>query len=960
MSNAHVDHDLTARPRIARWIHRYAALIILAWLGIAVLVTVAVPPLEVVEREHSISLSPLDAPSVKAMARMGEVFKESNSASVAVLVLEGAQPLGDDAHRYYDSVIRQLRDDPTHVQHIQDFWGDPLTAGAAQSADGKATYALLNLAGEMGQPLGNDSVQAVQDIVNRNPPPPGVTAYVTGPAPIVADIGKSGNSTILLITAVSVAVIFIMVLLVFRSIVTTTLLLLMVLIQLQVARGFVAFLGDHGVVGLTTYVVNLLVSVGLAAGTDYGIFFCGRYQEAREAGEDREDAFYTTYRSVAKVVLASGLTIAGAIFCLSFTRLPFFQPLGLPGAVGILVAVAVSLTLMPAIIAAGSGSRFRLFEPKRRIRTHRWRRLGTAIVRWPVPILISSVAVALIGLLALVDYQPSYSDQKFIPKDLPSNVGLIAAGRHFPQSRLASPDILMVESDHDMRNPADFLILNKLSKAVFAVPGIADVQSVTRPEGTPLNHTTIPFMLSMQSAAQKLYLPFQKDRMDDMLKQADEMTKTIALMQRMYETMKEMSDTTHRLTVSTHELQEITGDLRNHIADFEDFFRPIRSYFYWEPHCYDIPVCFALRSIFDSLDGVDQVSDKMIDLVNNLDQLDALMPQMLESFPQMIATMKSQQTMMLTMHSTMSGIMAQQDDAGSDTMGKDFDAAQNDDSFYLPPEVLTNPDFQRVMKIFMSPDGKAARLLITQRADPLTPESIALVDPIKTAAEEALKGTPLEGATISFAGSAAATKDIVDGSKFDLLIAAISALCLIFIIMLIMTRALIAALVIVGTVALSLGASFGMSVLIWQYLFGIQLHWVVLAMSVIVLLAVGSDYNLLLVSRMKEELGAGLNTGIIRAMGGTGAIVTAAGLVFAFTMGSMVVSNLLSISQVGTTIGIGLLFDTLVVRAFMTPSIAALLGRWFWWPQRVRQRPASSLLRSVGPRPLVRSLLLRD
>jgi putative drug exporter of the RND superfamily len=63
---------------------------------------------------------------------------------------------------------------------------------------------------------------------------------------------------------------------------------------------------------------------------------------------------------------------------------------------------------------------------------------------------------------------------------------------------------------------------------------------------------------------------------------------------------------------------------------------------------------------------------------------------------------------------------------------------------------------------------------------------------------------------------------------------------------------------------------------------------------------------------------------------------------------------------VGTTIGMGLLFDTLIVRAFMTPSIAALLGRWFWWPLRVRPRPASSLLRSVGPRSLVRALLLRD
>ena len=178
--------------------------------------------------------------------------------------------------------------------------------------------------------------------------------------------------------------------------------------------------------------------------------------------------------------------------------------------------------------------------------------------------------------------------------------------------------------------------------------------------------------------------------------------------------------------------------------------------------------------------------------------------------------------------------------------------------------------------------------------------------------------------------------------------------------MLIMTRSFVAALVIVGTVALSLGASFGLSVLVWQYILGIQIHWVVLAMSVILLLAVGSDYNLLLVSRMKEEIGAGINTGIIRAMGGTGKVVTAAGLVFAFTMGSMVVSDLLSISQVGTTIGLGLLFDTLVVRAFMTPSIAALLGRWFWWPQRVRPRPASALLRPVGPRPLVRSLLLRD
>ena len=99
--------------------------------------------------------------------------------------------------------------------------------------------------------------------------------------------------------------------------------------------------------------------------------------------------------------------------------------------------------------------------------------------------------------------------------------------------------------------------------------------------------------------------------------------------------------------------------------------------------------------------------------------------------------------------------------------------------------------------------------------------------------------------------------------------------------MLVITRSFVAALVIVGTVALSLGASFGLSVLVWQHLVGMELYWLVFAMSVMIPLAVGSDYNLLLVARFKEEIGAGIKTGIIRAMGGTGTVVTSAGLVLA-------------------------------------------------------------------------------
>jgi RND superfamily putative drug exporter len=314
----------------------------------------------------------------------------------------------------------------------------------------------------------------------------------------------------------------------------------------------------------------------------------------------------------------------------------------------------------------------------------------------------------------------------------------------------------------------------------------------------------------------------------------------------------------------------------------------------------------------------------------------------------------------MTNYATTSGIDDQTAAAlqNATALGQAYDASKTDDSFYLPPEAFTNPEFLRGLKLFLSPDGRAARMIITHDVDPATPQGISHIDAIRHAAQEAIKGTPLAGSKIYLAGTAATYKDIRDGAEYDLMIAGIAALSLILLIMMFITRSLVAAFVIVGTVALSLGASFGLSVLIWQDILGIHLFWIVQALAVILLLAVGSDYNLLLISRFKEEIGAGLKTGIIRAMAGSGAVVTAAGLVFAATMGSFIFADLRILGQIGTTIALGLLFDTLIVRSFMTPSIAALIGRWFWWPQRVRPGPARQMLQPGASRQGDRQLRL--
>ena len=951
--NTHLAERPTFTDRVAQAIRRYSVLIALFWLALAVLTNVFVPQLETVAEAHNVSLSPQDAPSLQASKQIGKVFQEFDSDSSAMIVLEGDQPLGADAHRYYDGLVRKLAADTKHVQHIQDFWGDPLTAAGSQSPDGKAALVQLYLAGNQGTSLANESVDSIREIVSQNPPPPGVKAYVTGAAPLVTDQFEVGRQGTLKTTLITLGVIGLMLFWLYRRGTTVFVVIFTVMLELTASRGVVAVLANADIIELSTYSTNLLTLLVIAAGTDYAIFLLGRYHEARQTGHDRASSYATMYRGTAHIILGSGLTIAGAVFCLSFTRLPYFQSLGVPAAIGVVVALVAALTLAPALLRIGS--HFGLFEPGRPLRTRGWRRIGTAIVRWPGPILVATVAIALIGLLALPGYTTSYDARAYLPAGAPANVGYTAAERHFSAARL-NPELLMIEADHDLRNPTDMILLERVAKAVFHTDGIAQVQSITRPLGTPLDHSSIPFQISAGSSAQIQNLPFQQARAADLIKQVSVIDNGIDVLRQQYALQQQSGAITDEQSRAFADTVGTAQDLRDKIANFDDTFRPMRNYFYWEKHCFDIPACAALRSVFDTLDGIDALTDQLADVAGSIAKLDELQPKLLALITPQIASQLTNRGLTMTNQATTSGIDDQTAAAldNATALGQAYDASKVDDSFYLPPEAFTNPEFGRGLKLFLSPDGTAARMIITHDVDPATPEGISHIDGIRHAAQEAVKGTPLAGSKIYLAGTAATYKDIQDGAKYDLLIAAIAALTLILLIMMFITRSMVAAFVIVGTVALSLGASFGLSVLIWQDILGIELFWIVEALAVILLLAVGSDYNLLLISRFQEEIDAGLKTGIIRAMAGSGAVVTAAGLVFAATMASFVFADLRILGQIGTTIALGLLFDTLIVRSFMTPSIAALLGRWFWWPLRVRTRPTRTL--RTPYRPTVRRL----
>ena len=316
---------------------------------------------------NAISMSPQDAPAVIAAKRMGEKFQESTSDSIAMVVLVGDEPLGDAARRYYETLVSKFEADTEHVEHVHDFWGDMITAAGVQSSDGKAAYVQLNLAGDQGSTEGNKSVDAVREIIHETPPPAGLEAYVTGPAPLTTDSLEASDSGMIKMTVVTMIVITIMLSLVYRSVSTVLLILAIVGIEMGAARGCRRGGRPPRLDGL----LHILRPTDDRSVHRGGHRLCdlpaGSLPRSPPERRGPQSAYYTAYHGVGHVILGSGLTIAGAMLTFDSPGCPCFNSLAYPSAMALLIVVAAAMTVAPAILVVGS--RFGLLDPKRMMKT---------------------------------------------------------------------------------------------------------------------------------------------------------------------------------------------------------------------------------------------------------------------------------------------------------------------------------------------------------------------------------------------------------------------------------------------------------------------------------------------------------------------------------------------------------------------------------------------------------------
>jgi RND superfamily putative drug exporter len=191
-------------------------------------------------------------------------------------------------------------------------------------------------------------------------------------------------------------------------------------------------------------------------------------------------------------------------------------------------------------------------------------------------------------------------------------------------------------------------------------------------------------------------------------------------------------------------------------------------------------------------------------------------------------------------------------------------------------------------------------------------------------------------------GFPAALRDTRDYYEHDIRFIIVVTLVVVLLTLMLLLRAIVAPLYLVGSVVISYFAAIGLSVLIFQFVLGQQLHWSVPPLAFVVLVAVGADYNMLFVSRMRDESPQGMRYGVIRTLGSTGGVITAAGLIFAASMWGLLFSNISTVVQGGFVIGVGVLLDTFLVRTITVPAMATLVGRANWWPSRRKSQRSLS------------------
>jgi len=879
-------------------------LVVAAWILVALTANVILAFTPAKARDTGSGLLPQDAKTAAATSRIAGAFPGTGTNAIAYLVLEGSDTLGPADQHYYDAAVNALRTDTAHVGSVLDLWSDPLTAPLGTSPDGRSGIAMVWLVGEAGSAQARQSLDAARAEMRKLPLSSGLRARIavsetTNRIPMRMTAWQSAT-----IVAAAAVTAVLLLLRARQSTIYLGIVLLTTGLSLAVAWPLFAVVRGHqgGNVSVFTVFSGTVAAVLTIGTITVSTVLVARRWPNPSASTTGTAADRPTYRDILPGLALPGACIVMLTGPLLLARTPALHSVGM-AALGVVVALAVLLTLLPALI--GLAGRPDQSSP------------GTGGAGLTIPLSIPGFSrriVATAVVLAICAL-PVIGMRWGLPEN-PANPAGTSTAPFLPGNQL--PDVVLVKSARDLRDPAGLVAIDQVSHRLMEIPGVRKVQSAAWPGGVPWNDA------ALTSAAGRL-----ADQLD---RQAATFVPQVNAIKSLGSAVNQVSgavnelekNVTAGLAGATQMQQDIalvisgTQNIKDTTAEVSGYLDPMRGWMGGVENCPADVLCSAARKVVDPFDRV--VSDVGV-LSNGADRIAAGASKTVGAFastPRVVAQMRSAleqlRSFVPTLEATIEDTIPQVVQLSTFLKNLSIDFADTGEGgFYLSKKALADPSYQHVRKSMFSSDGTATRLFVYSDGNKLDLDAAARIQQLEIAAGKATKYGSLVDSQITVSGATQAAAAVRGALIHDAALLVVMMLAVVALVSL--WRGTISGLVIGVGVLASYLAALGISVALWQHLLGRELHAPVPLVSFAILAACGVPY---LIASAAQSAGTSSIRGAVAPLPALGAV---------FGAGLVLVSagSLSALSQVGTVLAIGL--GALTAMAHVIIPAATLAGR---------------------------------
>lgn len=804
---------------------------------------------------------------------------------------------------------------------------------------------------------------------------PGLRTYVTGNDILNEDFSTVTEKGLQKTEIIAAIFIFIVLIIVFRSLLIPIISLLTVGLSYLLSLNIVMNLADKFNFPISNFTQVFLVVVLFGIGTDYNILLYDRFKEEIKNGQAAVAAAQTARHHAGRTILYSGSSVLIGFTALSLAKFSFYRS-GVAVAVGVAILLLVLLTFNMFFMATLGE---RLFWPSKNLSAHDRSFLWNFLSKFTLShtfVMVGILVIAAIPLLFVGNHPLNFNNADELPDSVQSKAGYNVIQAHYPAG-MSGPSTLYIENKKPLNNQKDLAELDDLTGYLKSEPGVKSVTSVTRPSGSKINQLYLKSQLGklvsglnqanyglkkvqkgLKSANQKLANANTSQSTAQVQKLADGAKSLQSGAQQLSQGVSSYTAGVGQLSSGSAQLSSGAGSLTSGVGRLQSGSQRVTagirqlqrktarltaiqrsagtlaagsssvSAGLGQLRSQATPFASGLNRLNQ---GSSQLQQKSASLNSGARQVASGSAQVNTGVQELNTKMKQlqAQTQQLEQGLTSATTALGQIDNGTNTVNnylKQMQKSYLGNTFYMPADTIKSPTFTPSLDAFMSKNRKISSLTIVLNSDPSTTQSANRIRTISSDVKARLKNTDLKNATVAIGGQSSQTADLQKTANGDFLRTVAIMLIGIGMALMIVTRSLVQALTIIGTLIVTYFGSLQVTRWLSGYLMARDmLTWNTPFFSFIMLIALGVDYSIFLMMRYRDDASAipDVRRRILHSATIIGTVVISAAIILGGTFAALIPSNVLTLIQVATTVIVGL-----IILAITLPIIMSAMIKW--------------------------------